>query len=424
MTNDSFHSALRLLAAIIAITCCLLLMQSAARFGFARLLGKYAIAANSIAAADQAIAVAPSDAEAHRARARVLNRLQMPGDARKSFEIASGLRYRDDYLWLELGNTHDEQGDTTSALAAFDQAVRWAPHYAHPLWQRGNLKLRMGQYADAFADLRAAAASKKSLLPSLIDLAWGLGRGDVKAAEHLIQVNNDQDRLMFALFLAKKGRGHECLEQLRLLGTPLSDENRHELVQQLIAGRAFRAAFELWRTDDAVKSPVISNSGFEAPINLASADTTFGWYFLGKSEAKVVRDGSEKLSGSTSLLLGFNGDWKAPAETIKQRIVVEPEKRYRISFGVRTKDIVTGGPPAIAVKDAGTNEHLGQSQAFPTSSSNWQTMEFEFSTKPETQAILLQFTRVADACSPCPIFGELWLDDFVIEDVTSVNPQR
>jgi tetratricopeptide (TPR) repeat protein len=399
-------------------------MQSAARFGFARLLGKYAVAANSIAAADQAVSLAPLDAEVHRARARVLNRLQMSGEASKSFETATRLRYRDDYLWLELGNTRDQSGDSTAALAAFDQAVRWAPYYAHTLWQRGNVKLRLGQYAEAFADLRAAVASKNSLLPSLIDLAWGLSRGDVKTIEQLIQVNNDRDRLAFAQFLARKGKGTESLEQVRLLGAPLSDENKRELVQQLVAAKAFPAAFELWRTDDSMKPPVILNGGFEAAMERTFADNGFGWFVFGKSEAKVVRDEAEKLSGNASLLIAFDGEWKAPGETLRQRTVVEPQRRYRIGFGIKTKDIVTGGPPAIAVKDAGTNELLGQSQPLPSPSSNWQTMSFEFSTRPGTQAIVLEFTRVADGCAPCPIFGELWLDDFVIEDVTSVNPQR
>ena len=399
-------------------------MQSAAEFGFARLLAKYAVSANSIPAADQAVSLAPLDAEVHRARARVLNRLQMPGEARKSFEIALHLRYRDDYLWLELGGTRDELGDTVAALAAFDQAVRWAPHYAHTLWQRGNLKLRMGRYDEAFADLRAAAASKSSLLPNLIDLAWGLSRGDVKTVEQLIQIDNDQERLVFVQFLAQKGRGNQVVEQVRLLGAPLSEQNRRELVQQLIAAKAFHTAFELWRTDKPIAQPVILDGGFEELPRNPFEDRGFGWFIFAKTEPAVEADESEKLSGKRSLRLRLNGDWKAPYETISQRIVVAPEKRYRISFGVRTKDVVTGGPPAIVVKDAVTNERLGQSEAFPTPSSNWQTMRFEFSTKPGAQAILLEFTRITDACSPCPIFGEFWIDDLVIEDVTTVNPQR
>jgi tetratricopeptide (TPR) repeat protein len=397
-------------------------MQAAARFGFARLLGRYAVVANSLPAADQAVELAPSDAEAHRARARVLNRAGMQAEAAKSFETAANLRYRDDYLWLELGSAREEIGDTAAALTALDQAVRWAPYYAHTLWQRGNLRLRMGQYAEAFDDLRAAAASRKSLMPNLIDLAWGLSRGDVNTVEQLVQVNDDRDRLALARFLAQKGKGKESLKHVSLLAAPLSDENRRDLVNQLLAAKAFRDAFELWRTDPKLSMPVVLNGGFEEPLLLTNRN--FGWIVVAKPEPRIAFDDAEKSNGAKSLLVGFNGEWKDTNALISQTIIVEPQKRYRISFGIKTKEIVTGAPPIIAVSDAAGNHRLGQSEAFPTPTSNWQTMSFEFTTTPATQAIVLELTRFAGACSPCPIFGTIWLDDFLIEDVGTTNSQR
>lgn len=395
-------------------------MWSAARFGYARLLGKYAVVANSIPAADQAVSLSPSDPETHRARARVLNKLKRPADARRSFEIATSLRYRDDYLWLELGATRDELGDTAAALSAFDQAIRWAPYYAHTHWQRGNVRLRAGQYSEALADLRAAARSRQSLLPHFVDLAWGLSRGDAKATEQLVQVDDDHERLAFARFLAGKGKGKECVEQVRLLVTPLSEQNRRELVQQLVAAKAFRHAFALWRTDDSLKPPVILNGGFEQPIDITFV--LFGWEIVPKTEAEVVGDQAEKLSGRQSLLVRFRGEWKG--EVISQRIIVEPQKRYRISFGVRTKQLVTGAPPLIAINDAGDNTRLGQSEVFPSPTSDWQKMSFEFATTATTEAVVLELMRIEANCTPCPIFGQFWLDDFSIEDVTTINSQH
>ncbi len=396
-------------------------MWSAARIGFARLLGKYAVVASSIPAADQAVALSPSDPETHRARARVLNKLKQPAEARRSFEIASSLRYRDDYLWLELGATRDELGDATAALAAFDQAVRWAPYYAHTHWQRGNVRLRAGQYSEALADLRTATASRQSLLPNFIDLASGLARGDAKATEQLVQVDNDYERLGFARFLAGKGKGAECVAQVRLLSTPLSEQNRRELVQQLVATKSFRHAFTLWRTDDSLKPPVILNGGFEQPIPISF--TEFGWVIFPKTEAEVVADQGEKLSGRQSLLIRFRGEWKGKGDVISQRIIVEPQRRYRISFGVRAKELVTGGPPLIAIRDAADDKSLGQSEAFPSPTSEWQKMGFEFTTTATTEAVVLELMRIETACSPCAIFGQFWLDDFSIEDVTTTNSQ-
>ena len=71
----------------------------------------------------------------------------------------------------------------------------------------------MGQYEDGSPIFEAAAASKNSLVPKLIDLAWGLSRGDVKSVEQLI--NNDHDRLAFAQFLARKGKGEESAKFAR-----------------------------------------------------------------------------------------------------------------------------------------------------------------------------------------------------------------
>lgn len=397
-------------------------MQAAARFGFARLLGRYAVFANSLPAADQAIALAPADAETHRARARVLSRLQMPDEARKSFETATNLRYQDDYLWLELGSARDESGDSTAALAAFDQAVRYAPYYAHTHWERGNLRLRMGLYADAVDDLQAAVASQKSLLPNFIDLAWGLARGDVDTVEQLVQANDDRSRLPLARFLAQKGKGKECLKVVSLLSQPLSDENRRDLVSKLMAAKAFSDAFELWRTDQTLRMPVVLNGGFELPLLLTNQG--FGWNVVAKPEPRIVINDAEKLSGSKSLLVQFGGEWKDTNALISQTIVVEPGKRYRISFGIKTKELVTGAPPIIAVKDAGNHQGLGHSVPFPTPSINWQTMTFEFTALPTTQAVLLEFMRVTNSCNPCPIFGTVWLDDFLIEDIGSADSQR
>jgi tetratricopeptide (TPR) repeat protein len=176
--NLSHRSVARGGLALLAIGVCLLLMRDAARFGFSRLLTRYAVATNSLPAADQAIQLTSADPEAHRARAAVLNRLRRTAEAEASLETATTLRSRDDYLWLELGSTREELGDNEGALAAFNQAVRWAPYYAHTHWQRGNLLLRMGRYDEAFADLRQAAASNRKFLANLLDLAWNLTGGD------------------------------------------------------------------------------------------------------------------------------------------------------------------------------------------------------------------------------------------------------
>lgn len=401
----------RVVLALLAIGVCLLLMQSAARIGFSRLLSRYAIGANSFAAADQAIRLTPFDAEAHRARAGVLNRLHRPAEAKVSLETAISLRSQHSSLWLEFGATLEELGDTAGALAAFDQAVRFAPNYAETHWQRGNLLLRMGRYDAAFADLRAAVRSNRKLLPNAIDLAWGLQRGDARATEDLVEIDNDADRLAFARFLATKGKGADVIEQVRLLNGRLSEENKNELVQLLARSRRFSEAFELLQ--GSARGDRVVNGGFEEPLVFDNG--YFRWVLSrAQSGAKPAVDVAEKFSGERSLQVSFNGDWDVNAALLSQTIVVAPGQRYRLSFALKTKELVTGGPPRIVLTDATDEQILAKSEAFPQSTGSWQQLEVEFTTPPAAEAIVVSLKRENCASSPCPIFGAIWLDEFAL----------
>jgi tetratricopeptide (TPR) repeat protein len=386
-------------------------MQAAARIGFSRLLTRYAIAANSLAAADQAIQLTPADPDAHRARAIVLSRLHRTAEAEASLETATTLRPLHAAQWLELGAAREELGDREGALTAFDQAVRCAPYYGETHWQRGNLLLRLDRYDEAFSDLRQAAASNRKFLPNVLDLAWSLTKGDANQTAALLQINNDNDRLEFARFLARKGQGTEVFEQTRLLTTPLSDENVQELTRLLFAARDFSVAYRLWAGPQSVER--IINGGFEQPLLLNGSP--LGWVLAHpQSNPKFAVDVSEKAGGQRSLQVTFEGEWDTGAPPLSQTIVVQAGQRYRLSFAVKTKDLVTGGPPRIVLTNVMDNQILAKSDAFPQSTNAWQQMSVEFTVPPLSKAVVIGLSRDCSS-SPCPIFGVVWLDEFALQ---------
>jgi hypothetical protein len=305
----------------------------------------------------------------------------MTAEASKSFETATTLRYRDDYLWLELGNAREETGDTAGALAAFDQAVRWAPHYAHTHWQRGNLLLRMGRYDEAFAELRTAASANRNYLPNLIDLAWGIARGDLNTTKRLIKFNDDAERSTLIRFLVNR--------------------------------KAFRDAFEVWNGSDSAV-PMLFNGGFEDQIFLN--DAPFGGWNLSPVQTtnKLALDVSEKFAGGRSLQINLGGEWNPGTPLLSQTVIVEPRKTYQVSFSVKTKDLVTGGPPIITVNDAVNNQLLGKSENFPSGTSPWVKLNFDFTTLATSEAVVIRLQRNNCDSSPCPIFGTVWLDEIYI----------
>ena len=399
------------------IAACLLLMQATARVGFSRLIARYALIANSAPAADEAVRLSPSDPETHRARAVVFTRLRQPAEAVKSLEAATSLRYRDDYLWIDLANAREESGDTSGALTALDQAVRWAPYYAHTHWQRGNVLLRMGRTAEAFGELRTAVAANRGYLPNMIDLAWGISREDVEATDKLLAIKDDTERLALIRYLANKGKGNEVRAQLKLLSAPLRTEDKDEVVRLLFAAKAFNDAFDLSTPTTEHPRPSIYNGGFEDSKILS--EPGFGGWFLspGQHKIKVAIDVSEKFAGTKSLQLTFDGEWNPGTPLISQTILVSPNTLYPVSFSLKTKELATGGPLMLMVNDAETGELLGKSDSFPSTDS-WVTLNFEFTTLETSKAAVIRLQRSNCNSSPCPIFGTVWLDKISIGHVS------
>jgi hypothetical protein len=406
---------MRFAISLLGIAACLLIIFVSIQIGFSRLLSRYGMLTKSIQAAAEAVRLTPSDSDAHRALATAFENAQMHQEARRELEIAISLRPNDDYLWLELGNVRDELDDSAGALRAFDQAVKNAPYYAHTHWQRGNLRLRMGRYDEAFAELREAARSNSRFMPNLIDLAWSLSREDVKLTEQLAGIESPDSRVAFARLLAKRGKGKETVDQFRLAANYLSEEYKRELVTELMAKHAYEDAFIIWKgtyTGDAQ----IYDGGFEGAISFG--ETGFGWRIPHEqSTVEVSQDSAYKESGAKSIRIAFEGDSPASATILSQTIIVKPQQKYRINFAVRTKDIVSGGPPSVIVANAGDDVRVTEPLTLLQSDGDWQKYSLDFTTPPTCAAIVLKLARNACQSSPCPIIGILWLDSFSIVEL-------
>jgi tetratricopeptide (TPR) repeat protein len=196
-------------------------MKSAAVFGFSKILSRYSLTTNSLEAANQAVKLTPNDAEAHRARAVVLNNSGMKEDAAKEMERAVSLRPRDDLLWMEVGILRDGYGESGSALAAFDQSIRCAPYYGHPRWQRGNLLVRLGRYDEGIQ--RVAFGSNQQPGPvARIDRS-GLGHIAWRCplTEQLSSLKTTERAWPWHEFFAQHGKTAEALQQFRKISTTL-----------------------------------------------------------------------------------------------------------------------------------------------------------------------------------------------------------
>ncbi|HYG83081.1 MAG TPA: tetratricopeptide repeat protein [Pyrinomonadaceae bacterium] len=395
-------------------------MLSAWRAGASRLLTRHAKTARLLAQADEAVKTSPHDPEAHSARALVLLNNRDLAAALAEYERAAALRPRDYLLWVELGRARDMANDAPGALAALEQAVRLAPAYAQPRWHLGNVLFRAGRFEEGFGEMRRAAIGDASLLPGLIDLAWNVSNEDPALVEQLIQPERASWRTALAKYFARRGRAAEALAQFRAAGG-IREEDRQALVKELLAARRYAEAYEVWAAKNeagdrsaGAESARVHDGGFERRV--ARDDNGFGWRpALDTDALRVSLDKTAPRSGAQSLRVDFNGNPGSPILT--QLIPVAPDTRYRLSFGARTEDVVTGGPPFVGVGDASGERQvtLARSESFEKNSGGWREHAVEFTTAKTTTAVTVFLAREDCGGGPCPVFGRLWLDDFELQ---------
>jgi len=378
--------------------------------------------AGLLASINEAIRLSPLDPEVHYARALVLWRMEQLPEAIREYESVVALRPRDYVPWLDLGSTRDNNGDEEGALSAFKEAVRLAPHYGLARWELGNLLLRMGQRDGAFTELRRAAMSDPKLLPDVIDLAWEAYRGDAQAVQQAIQPQSPQARLALAHFFVNHEKTTEAMDLFRSTsGTTVKD--RHALLTALLAARRFTEAYEVWvsgRDAGSKQNPrvisAITDGSFESDINLD--DPGFGWQLASNLQAvRLSLDTNEPHTGTYSLRLYWSGDSNPSTSVVSQLVLVEPKTRYRLSFAVRTQEMLTIGLPMVTVADAGGDDGpvLAQSKPFPRGTSGWQDYTIEFATAETTSGVRITIRRETCNMVPCPTLGQAWVDDFSLE---------
>ena len=412
-------TARRTIIAIVAAAGCGWGFWQSGASGRARALGESALATAQMNEADEAVRLSPSDAEVHAVRGIVLQQAEKYAEAQLEVERAVQLRPRDFTVWLLLGIIRDENQDQEGALLAFQRARALAPAYSQPHWLLGNLLLRMDQPDEAFAELRKAAASDPDLLPNVIDLAWGIYRGDVDTVLAVVPPQTDAAHLDLALFFARHQQTSIAADQfLSAHVTPAS--KAEPLLAELLTARAFGDAYRVWSrmhglpATEAIGS--IRDAGFESPITVS--ESGFGWQIAPDvtNVAMSIDEGAHQ-NGSRSLRVDFHGDSNPQSPLLTQIILVKPLTHYHLSLATLTKDFVSAADPVITLTDASDPKGalLAQSTPLRSDANVWRDFTIDFTTNANTQAITITLTRQTCTNNPCPAVGTVWLDSVSIE---------
>jgi len=337
--------------------------------------------------------------------------------------LEEAVRYApDDYrYWLELGRAYEQTENFEKAEKAFRRAAVIAPNYSNVHWQIGNFYLRRDNEAEAFAALQKSAEASAVYREQVFSVVWDYYEKDRSKLELLAGEKPDM-RAGLAKFYAAKELPEDSLRIWNTLSE--TDKTRNQEIARLIAQalydkRFYRSSIEFVRQlgiETQAQAETVQNGGFEAPIAADAKESFFGWKYTRKEKIEINTDPMKKKEGNKSLRLTFNGFQGNEIKNLQQIVTVEPDKKYRLTFWLKTENLKSAGTPHLEIINANDEKIIKLSEPFPSGTQDWTAASVEFTTPPNAQAVALRLDRVycGDAC---PIVGTLWIDDFRLEKI-------
>ena len=398
---------------IVGVAVCALAVWQSASIGIARTRAIKALNWNDVASAERAAQLLPGDAEVHAARGVVLQRTESYADACRELERAIQLRPRDYFLWMMLGVTRDLNDDRPGGIAALRESVRLAPFYARPRWFIGNLLLRMGQNDAAFQHLRFASERDATLLPNVIDLAWGISEHDAAKTLALIQPQTDAAHMNAAIFFAGREQSGAAFDQYQNVKSPALAAS-DQLTQKLIESPALAEAFDVWTRAHcpACKTESFVNGSFEDDADVGNR--MFGWQIPADVSGLTLSvDTAEHADLTRSLRIDFHGNGNPQTVLVSQILIVQPNVRYRVSFQALTRSFVSAGNPVVRVVDASDQKLAPLGEAVISSNATgWQKYAVDLAAGSNTHGVRVIVTRANCPNNSCAAFGTVWFDSF------------
>lgn len=333
----------------------------------------------------------------------------------KLYEEVVRLSPNDFRWWVELGRAYEQAEKYEQSEKAFRHALTLAPNYTYPHWQLGNFYLRQNRSDEAFAELGKAAENNAVYREQVFSIAWDYFEKDTAKIEQLAG-NSLEAKQSLVKFYANKNLANEALK----VWNSISEEDKSKnlatakfIAQVVYEKKAYRSAVEFSRqagVDADSTVDAISNAGFEKLIG-DSKETYFGWKVNSVPKMETRPDLSQKHEGTRSYRVTFNGFVGLSLQNIVQLIAVEPNKKYVLSFWIKTETLRSAGNPTLEVVNASDDKIIIASNQFPSGTNDWQQIKLDFTVPENTEGIYIRTAR--SFCGEgCPIVGTFWYDDF------------
>jgi len=339
--------------------------------------------------------------------------------AQASFQKAISILPSYTDAWLELATTEELNGQAAEAGEAYAKAKQSYPASADVAWRYGNFLLRAGELPEAFGELRRAIDADPLRAAATFSRVY---RADPNIDEILDKVLPAKKSVYVDVIAEAAGSGQLAVAKTvwgRLLDLHPQLEIREfaPLVSRLIDAKDDDAARRVWEQGTSrmglppllrPQGSVVWDPSFESGIK----GTGFAWNFAPLAQGvQAELDTTEKMTGSKSLRLSFDGKNNPNLDIACTFGIVDPGRQYLFSGWIKSKDITTeqgvrfhiqalGGPnPAVIA----TRELHGTNP--------WTLIEEAWTAEPGVHRVRICVNREPSDNPDVRISGTTWIED-------------
>jgi tetratricopeptide (TPR) repeat protein len=326
-------------------------------------------------------------------------------------ERAVALAPRRAEYWAQLGSAYEWAGHPIDARRAYTRAQRQAPNSPQLNWEAGNFYLRAGDFAAAFSALRRVLLYAPELRNAVFALAWRAAEGD-QIRSQLLPPQADV-LLDYLGFLAATNRVEEA-EQiwtvLLKLQPPFPPQRAFPYLDLLMKTRRtdkLRAAWTHLYPFPTPPGEYVTNGGFEQDVWNAGLD----WHVYQPEGARAAIEPGLCRSGHHAMVIRFDGTQNIHFSHVFQFVVVEPDRRYRLTAWVQAGGLTTDSGPQIELFDLDAPQRLRWTTPAVVGTADWTELSLEFHAGPQTRILMLRVTRLPSRRLDNRIVGTFRLDD-------------
>ncbi len=353
-----------------------------------------------------------------------------PAQAMDSLHRAIALDPHYTEAWLDLATAYELEGNTEATSDAYQHAKESYPVSAEVAWRYGNYLLRTGDLPHAFEELhraleadpgRAAAAFSRVYRaePNLDEI-----RAKVLPAQPGVYV----DVIADATSAKQLGVAMEVWTQLMALHPHLQIRDFAALVNQLSAAGEDADAKRIWEQGMATlnlppllqpRGSVLWDPSFESGISNAP----FSWQFQPMAQGvRTTFDGTQKLSGTQSLRISFDGKENPNLDVACTVGLVDPGRQYLFSGWIKTQELTTNQGLSFRLRSIGKKYIPPVVTREVHGTTPWTSIDLPWTAGPDVHRVEVCVRRDPSDDPDVRISGNAWIDDVTLVPLTVPEP--